>query len=90
MPEGVLYAIIGFLGAALLALSGLWVRAHDEHRKWSTDKITEQERRVSIVESTQNAIRQDIVEIKETLQRRDERESKFQAALVAKLDLRIE
>lgn len=89
MPEHILYGAIYLLGTSVLILVGLWIKAHDNHRQWAVQKITEHEMKVAILEKTSGDIRDDIREIKETLRLHLEKEDKFQAALLTKFGLEI-
>lgn len=90
MPPEVLYGVISFLGLCVLTLGGLWVRAHDTHREWAVAKIVEQEKEVAVLKNNYNEIREDIREIKDTLRFHLDKEEKFQVALAAKLNLKLD
>lgn len=90
MSTEVLYGIIGALTLALTTLAGLWVKAHDNHRQWSTQKITEHEKVIAVLEKETSGIRSDVAEIKEMLEEHTKNDRKVQFALIKKFNLEVE
>jgi hypothetical protein len=89
MPDQVLYGVITFLGLGILALGGLWVRAHDQHRQWSVEKITDVEKELAVIKTNHQEIKDDIREIKESLKNHLDIEQRFQKALITHLNLKV-
>ncbi len=85
-----LYALIGVLVAAVLALAGLWVRAQDQHRLWATSKIADHERVIAILEHDFAGVRQDVSDIKRMIDDHTKQDRRFQAAVAHKMNLVIE
>ncbi len=85
-----LYAIIAALMAAVLVLAGLWVRAQDQHRLWSTSKISEHEKTIAVLETDFKGVRKDVADIKELIVDHTKQDRRFQAAVAHKLNLVIE
>jgi hypothetical protein len=85
-----LYAVIGVLIAAVLALAGLWVRAQDQHRLWATAKLTDHERVIAILEHDFAGVRQDVADIKDMITDHTKQDRRFQAAVARKLSLDVE
>jgi hypothetical protein len=90
MPAEVLYGIISFLGLALIAFGGVYVRAHDKHREWATEKITQHERVIAVLEATHRTIEHDMREIKANLARHLELEEGFQRVMLEEFKARRE
>ncbi len=82
MPEHVLYGVITFLGLAVIALGAVWVRSHENHRQWITERINEHEKIIAVLEATHRNIERDMSEIKESLNRHLELEEGFQKELL--------
>ena len=85
-----LYALIGILVAAVLALSGLWVRAQDAHRLWATTKIVEHERVIGILDVGFKRVGEDVAEIKRMIEDHTRQDRKFQAAMAQKFSIKVE
>jgi hypothetical protein len=90
MPEGVLYGIIGALAAAIVALAGLWVRAHDVHRQWSTERINEHTKDIAVMRSDVSAIADNVREVKDLLHAHDKREMRLHDVIVSKFGLSVD
>ncbi len=85
-----LYAVIGVLVAAVLALAGLWVRAQDQYRLWATAKIADHERVIAMLEHDLTGMRDDVSEIKGMILDHTKQDRQFQAAVARKLNLVIQ
>ena len=90
MPEGVLYAIIAALTTALIALGGLWVRSHDGHRQWATERINEHTRDIAVMRSDFSAVAKDMRELKDLLQAHDKREQRIHDAMISRFGLAVD
>lgn len=66
------------------------MRSHDQHREWATDKITEHERLISVAQSHQETIMEDVREIKNALNLHLDTEVKFQMAMIKKFGITVE
>lgn len=86
MQVEVLYAVISFLGLAVLTLGGLWVRSHDKHREWSTTEISGLKQATGILTATHAELKDDIKEIKTMLTHHLEVEERFQKSVVQSLE----
>lgn len=89
MPTEILYSIIVGLFSICLALGGLWVRAHDQHRQWTTEKLNEHGKLLAILDHDFAEVRKDIAEIKLTVAEHLESENRFQRAVARKFELQL-
>ena len=90
LSTDILYGIISALLLAILALTGLWVRAHDAYRQWSTERINSHERTIALLDHDFADISKDLVEIKGILREHMNYDRRIHAALVTKLGLVVE
>jgi hypothetical protein len=86
LPHEVIYPIL--LGAIVI-LCGLWVRAHDIHRQWSTERINGHEKALAVLEHDYVGIREDLAEIKMLLGEHTKHDRKIHEALIRKLNLDV-
>ena len=90
MPTEVLYAVITALMAAVLALAGLWVKAHDEHRLWTVGKVTEHDRDIALIKSRQEQVLAGIDELKHQFAEHAAEEMRIHRLLITKLNLEVD
>jgi hypothetical protein len=84
LPHELLYPLL--LGAIVI-LCGLWIRAHDVHRQWSTERINAHEKTLAVMEHDYIGIREDLAEIKMILSEHTKHDRKIHEALISKLGL---
>lgn len=84
-PHEILFSVIGLLSLVVVTLGGLWVKSHDNHRQWATEKINEHEKVIAAMKATGESIREDISEIKETLRGLMQLQSELQQSLVSRI-----
>lgn len=86
LPHELLYPLL--LGAVVI-LCGLWVRSHDAHRQWSTERINSHEKTLAVMEHDYVGIREDLAEIKMILAEHTKHDRKIHEALISKLGLAV-
>ena len=89
LPPDVLHAIIAALVAAVLILSGLWIRAHDAHRAWTIERINSHEKTLAVLEHEFLGVREDLTDIKGAIREHTARDGLIHDALIRKFDLKI-
>ncbi len=89
LPPDLLHAIIAALVAAVLILSGLWIRAHDAHRAWTIERINAHEKTMAVLEHEFVGVRGDLSEIKADLRAHTARDELIHEAMIRKFDLKV-
>lgn len=86
LPTELFYGV----GAAVMVLCGLWIKSHDGHRQWSTERINSHEKTLAVLEHDYIGIREDLAEIKMMLTTHTNHDRKIHEALIVKLGLQVE
>ena len=89
LPTDVLHSIIAVLVAAVLVLSGLWIRAHDTHRAWTIERINSHEKTLAVLESEFVGVRDDLTDIKVAIREHTARDELIHDAMIRKFDLKL-